>query len=163
MVSAEYVRQILDYDALTGIFFWKIKVGMRAVIGQPAGSIGQHGYLVIGISGKVYQAHRLVWLWITGEWPQKDIDHKNLIKNDNRWSNLRLASDKENCANRAIRADSQTGFKGVSLRKSGKYRARIQTKDGNRLHLGDFDTAELAHAAYANATKIHHGSFARAA
>lgn len=165
-LTAVKLKEYLDYYPDTGIFIWKIRkrafAGKYVEVGQRAGSLGRHGYWVIGIERKVYQSHRLAWLWMTGEWPSKDIDHKNLKKDDNCWENLRLASEKENCSNRRVRSDSQTGIKGVSMR-GGKYRAAIQTRDGVRLHLGCFDTPEEARAAYAKAAELHHGEFARAA
>lgn len=164
-LTAVKLKEYLDYNPDAGIFIWKIRkrafAGKYVEVGQRAGSLGHHGYWVIGIERKIYQAHRLAWLWMTGEWPSKDIDHRNLKKDDNRWENLRLASEKENCSNRRIRSDNRTGFKGVSLHESGRYRASIQSRNGKRLHLGYFGTPEEAHAAYAEASIIHHGEFAR--
>jgi hypothetical protein len=116
----------------------------------------------IKIFGRLYKAHRLAWLYIKGEWPTLDVEHKNLKKSDNRWKNLRESDDSGNQANTGRRRDNNSGFKSVHRRSDGKYRARVQ-RNGKRISLGSFATPEAAHAAYVKAAKKHFGKFARAA
>lgn len=120
-------------------------------------------YVGIGIDGHTFLAHRLAWAWMTGEWPRIDVDHRNLIKTDNRWANLRLGGACGNMQNKAIYRNNTSGFKGVSFHKaSQRWRAVIKA---NRqvVQLGGFDTAAEAGAAYAEAAARLHGEFARAA
>lgn len=91
------------------------------------------------------------------------VDHIDGNGLNNRRSNLRLATRAQNQHNRGVRADSASGLKGV-LRHAltGRWRAYIRV-DGKKIHLGYFDTAEAAHAAYSAAAHRLHGEFARTA
>jgi len=159
MITADRVREVLRYDANTGVFTWLVSVGCVKV-GDIAGSGDGDGYVAIMIDGRHYKAHRLAWLYVTGELPSLQIDHANGTRDDNRWANLREATQSQNLANSSRRSDNTSGFKGVGQRR-GRWRAQIR-KDGRRIHLGTFSTPEAAHAAYLKAANDHHGEFARA-
>lgn len=151
-ISLEDLKKYLDYDPDTGIFRWKLPRG-RAPKGAVAGVTRDDSYVLIGILGTHYYAHRLAWLYVTGEWPVKFIDHKNCNPNDNRIENLREATHAQNLQNR--RASTCTGFKGVRPDK-GKWMARINEK-----YIGVYNTPEEAHAAYLAAAKERYGEFAK--
>jgi hypothetical protein len=68
-LTAERLREVLDYNPETGVFTWKVRTSIRVVAGKVAGSVGKRGYLIIGVGGRNYYAHRLAWLHMTGEWP----------------------------------------------------------------------------------------------
>jgi len=131
-------------------------------VGDIAGSMMSHGYRRICIDNRVYLAHRLAWLYMTGEWPKHQIDHINGNKNDNRHVNLREATNSENMRNTGKRSDNSSGFKGVYW-NSEKMRWSAQISyNGRHKSLGTFDTAEEAHVAYRSASEKLHGQFARA-
>lgn len=89
------------------------------------------------------------------------VDHRNGDGLDNRRENLRLATRAQNGRNRRIDRDSTTGLKGAYFdRRSARWRASIRV-DGVKVHLGCFDSAENAHAAYAVASARLHGEFGR--
>ncbi len=161
MLTAERARYLFNYDPNTGIFTWKnckhkYRNGTRA-----CGSVASHGYPQI-YAGTVYLAHRVAWLYMTGHWPDSTIDHANGIRTDNRWSNLRLATQTQQNANMATRADNKSGFKGVSRNRGNKkWRARIAV-EGKQLLIGVFDCPVTAHAAYVRAASELYGTFARA-
>src|SRR5712692_928690 len=113
------------------------------------------GYLRIGICGGQYRAHRLAWLYMTGKWPIDQIDHKNAVKNDNRWKNLREATCAINNQNKrkALR-NNRTGFLGVSRNGKG-FIAQIKINEKRR-NLGTYPTPELAHEAYLKAKRELH-------
>ena len=157
MISAERLRELLHYDPGTGAFAWRVITSRKIHVGDVAGHPSTQGYLQIGADRKLYQAHRLAWLYMTGEWPRNQIDHINLDKSDNRWCNLREATHRENQANRA----TLFGFKGASWDKTyHKWRAQISCNNKKR-HLGYFETQQEAAVAYAEAAKEFQGEFAR--
>lgn len=154
MLTAERLREVLDYDPETGVFLWKVPPRNQRV-GQVTGTRKSDGYIRMRIDGRFYYAHRLAWLWMTGSWPANKIDHKSGMPSDNRLSNLREVSHAENLQNqRAARADNNTGLLGVCPSR-GKFMAQIIVLGKNHF-LGRFSTAELAYAAYLNAKRKMH-------
>ncbi len=102
-------------------------------------AIGPHGYHAIGIFGKRYQAHRFIWAFHHGEWPEGQIDHINHNRADNRIENLRVVSHAENQRNRPLQSNNLSGFAGVYYHKpNGKWRALIKHA-GTSYALGIFD------------------------
>lgn len=167
-LTADVLRDLLHYDPETGIFT-RIKIvapQSRVKVGDVAGARNHDGYWRVkvgGRSGRTYQAHRLAWLYMTGEWPIGEIDHKDLDPSNNRWLNLREADRSTNIANTRRRSDNTSGMKGVYWSPShGRWRSEI-TVHKRRIFLGSFHTAELARAAYVDAAINHYGEFARIA
>lgn len=157
MLTAERLRELLHCDPETGIFTW-LDTGRRGT-GKQAGRENDKGYIRIGVDGRIYQASRLAFLYMTGAVPPI-VDHRNTNPSDNRWNNLRAADTSKNNRNRSIDSKNTSGLKGVSWHKRDKrWRAYIYV-DGKDVHLGYFDTAELAHAAYRRAADKHFGVFA---
>ncbi len=155
------LTRILDYNAETGVFTWKVKTANCTKVGAVTGCQTGNGHLSIRIRYTIYAAHRLAWFYVHKKWPEGQIDHINLIKTDNRLSNLREATSFQNRQNLGLRVDNSTGFKGVHRASRGdNYEASIGF-NGKRIHLGTFDTPEKAHAAYIAASQQHHGEFAR--
>jgi len=147
-VTAERLREVLNYNPETGVFTWRVKPSQNVRVGDVTGCPRKgYGYLEIVLGYHLYPAHRLAWLYMTGEWPKADIDHINHDPGDNRWSNLRDATQSQNNMNERMRVDNTSTFKGVRLTtlKSGtcKWQARISV-NGERKHLGYFDSAERA-------------------
>jgi hypothetical protein len=92
-----------------------------------------------------------------------DVDHRSGRKLDNRKSELRVCDTSQNTCNRGAQSNNKSGFKGVFWSTwMNKWCSRIQLYQKNR-HLGYFDTAEEAHAAYCEAAHSLHGEFARTA
>lgn len=157
-LTQKRVRELLEYDQATGLFYWKVdRGGVRK--GSVAGLVHDNGYIRISVDRKRYYAHRLAFLFIEGEFPPEQVDHVNMNRADNRWINLRKASLSENMHNRNIRSHSGIGVKGVSKNKSG-FMARIRV-DRKPIYLGNFRTKEEAGEAYAKAANDLLGKFAR--
>ncbi len=160
--TAEYLRSVMRYDPETGHFYWLIRAARRVRIGDRVGCLHPTGYWTICIRDRRYKAHRLVWLYVHGQWPGEEIDHKNGIPSDNRLCNLREASHGQNRANAKRQKNNTSGFKGVSFsRVMGKWQASLR-KDRRLIPLGYFDTPEEAHGAYCRGAEISFGEFARA-
>lgn len=161
-LTTERLKVLLHYNPETGVFTWRQQQGSRAVAGSVAGSASKNGRIEIGVDGTNHLAHRLAWLYMTGEWPADEIDHEDLDPSNNRWGNLRSATHLENSYNKRVRTQSKTGIKGVHFfKRTGKWTARIKSDGGSSRHLGYFDTAEEAAASYAEAAAELHGVFGR--
>ena len=160
----ETVRELLDYDLETGVLTWKersLDYFMTShdcnwwnsrfagkVVGQ---GVNGSGYLRVRHNGTCYYAHRMVWAHYYGSWPKKKIDHINGDREDNRISNLRDVTQRDNLRNQTMRKTNTSGFMGVHWNKAlNKWRATIQI-DRIKLHLGYFDDIEDAAKARAEA------------
>lgn len=159
MLTVERLREILNYDRETGVFTWRIKTCSKVVAGTEAGYADSTGRRFIRVDGVLHQAHRLAFLHVTGEWPSKVVDHMDLDPGNNRWANLRDVTRLVNQQNRHDpQANTTTGFLGVTRdkRRPG-FIARIKLPGKSAAtHLGQFSTAEAAHAAYVEAKRAHH-------
>jgi HNH endonuclease/AP2 domain len=161
-LTVERLKEVLHYDPETGVFTWVVKPSKRIRAGSVAGSL-KEGYQRITIAGVDYRGHRLAWLYMTGEWPALEIDHRDTNKSNNRWDNLRLATRAQNAANVKSFKHNTSGIKGVSFdTHKQRWRACINRK-GKKSHVGWFTRKEDAAAAYAAAAREHHGDFARVA
>lgn len=154
-LTQDRLKQVLSYDPASGDFTRILSVS-QAKAGARAGC-KTAGYLAVRIDGELHYCHRLAWLYMTGKWPQGQIDHINGDKMDNCWCNLRDVSRRINQQNRrAAQANNSVGMLGV-YRNRGRYMARLTLEEGDK-YLGTFDTAEQAHAAYLAAKrKLHAG------
>ena len=153
MLTLERAKYFLDYDPETGLFCSKIRANRRAP-GIITGPISHYGYLIIGIDGEKYKAHRLAWFFVHGEFPDGMIDHRNEIKTDNRISNLRIASHFLNQHNR-FKSKEHKLLGAYFHKSSGKWSSSI--KSNKKLHyLGLFDTELEAHNRYMEAKKEYH-------
>jgi hypothetical protein len=156
-LTAAKLRDVLHYDPETGVFTW-VAARQKVRVGEKAGCIENTGYVRIRLFRRIYCAHRLAWLYMTGEWPVDFVDHINGARADNRWANLRAATKSQNMSNSRRIASNTTGLKGVS-RAGNRFRASIQI-NGQARHLGSFRNAEDAHAAYLAAARQNFGEFA---
>jgi hypothetical protein len=154
-ITAERLRDVLEYDLITGNFTWKVRTGPRGKPGASAGTLNTRGYYEISVDGRKYVSHRLAWLYVNGKWPKGEIDHVNGCRDDNRWSNLRDVSRALNTQNRrSASANNSNGLLGVS-RHGPRWRARIQV-DGVVHRLGTYDSPMAAHGAYLIAKRRLH-------
>lgn len=163
MITYERLREVLDYNPITGVFVWKISPANHVKSGSIAGGrVVTTGYIKIIIDKKAYLAHRLAWLYMTGTCLRVSIiDHKNRIVDDNRWENLRLCSRSQNRVNSKLSINSTTGYKNISVvRRYGKIKYRARTKkDGKEYYLGSFDTLEEAVTIAKASARQLHGEF----
>ncbi|AOG25256.1 HNH endonuclease signature motif containing protein [Acidovorax sp. RAC01] len=161
-LTAQRLRELLNYDPETGIFTWKVNAGRwgRIKAGTETGSPDLTGHLRIQVDGTLYYAHRLAWLMQTGAWPLGDVDHMDGVPGNNRWRNLRDVPHQTNAENRRkAHRNKQSGLPmGVSIdKRDGGIRADI-TVNGRARSLGRFDDPEQAHAAYLKAKReLHSG------
>lgn len=157
-----HLLTILSYNKRTGEFRWRIKYSRKVVPGSVAGGRNVAGYIVIGIDGVCYYAHRLAWFYVNGQWPDQ-IDHKDGDRSNNKWSNLRIATHQQNVLNAKLACNNTSGFKGVSWHKAANKWSAYIILNLKKKHLGLFETAEEAHQAYLKAARMAHPEFARSA
>jgi len=160
-ITQTRLRELLEYDPDTGVFRWRKGGTGRYYPGRVAGATNVQGYRVISFGGERLRAARLAWLYMTGEWPDKHIDHINGDPGDDRWCNLREASESQNMSNVKLRAHNTSGAIGVSWNKRrGKWHARVNFELVT-YHVGYFDSFEEAvKARDMKATQLH-GAFAQ--
>lgn len=164
-VTAETLRTILKYDPETGVFTRLTSTkayGGKREIGSVAGLLCPNGRWYIGIEGRRYAAHRLAWLYMTGDWPS-EVDHRDADPLNNRWLNLREATRAQNNSNVKLKSHNTSGIKGVCWdKKRGLWLAQIAVNK-RHMHLGRFASKDDATDAYRRAAFKHHGEFARLA
>ncbi len=152
-LTAERLRELFNYFPDTGLFIRRIRRSHEAA-GKIAGGF-DHGYIKIAVDGAPYFAHRMAWLYMTGSWPIKHIDHIDGNRSNNRWNNLRDVSQSENLENRkGPTIQNKVGLLGVT-RRGNRYVATLRI-DGVQTYLGTYPTPETAHVAYLTAKREHH-------
>jgi hypothetical protein len=158
-LTHERLRKALHYNPHTGKWTWLISGG-GVVPGDEAGSLlTKYPYRAIKIDGKSYRSARLAYFFIHGRWPIGCMDHINGILADDRWVNLRVVTQRQNCMNKARHSNNESGYKGVAANGNG-WRAAIRL-DGKTIWLGTFRTTTQAARAYDWAAARLYGEFAR--
>jgi hypothetical protein len=148
IITHEILLSSLHYDPETGFLTWLSGAIRSDRVGKMVGSNGAGGYIRLIIKGRGYQAHRLAWFYMTGRWPKEQIDHINLDKTDNRFVNLREATQSQNQTHRRRLRNNKTGYTGVSVcGKNGRFIATYSRNNRN-ICIGSFDRPEEAYAAY---------------
>jgi hypothetical protein len=147
----KYLKEILDYDYQTGWLVWRIEKGGSRKIGLRAGYRQKNGYRAISIDRIKYHEARIIFILVKGRWPYPKIDHKNRIRDDNRWDNLREADDYLSNNNRNTRSPHKKKTdlpQGVLRNPNGKRFIARARKGGKSYHMGTYDTPKEAHQAY---------------
>lgn len=153
-LTQEYLKQIVAYDHETGAFFWT-GVKKFTTSGSAAGTLKTNGYLSICIDYRLYQAHRLAWLYFYGSEAIGYVDHINGNRSDNRIANLRDVSQVVNMHNVYLpNTNNRSGFRGVYwAADQQRFLARINIC-GKVKHIGSFLNPEDASRAYLEAKRI---------
>jgi hypothetical protein len=158
-LSQAKLKELLYYDPETGIFTHRTTHG-QVVAGQVAGFAHKRGYWQVCAAGFTIKAHQAAWFYMTGEWPAALIDHRDRDKRNNRWSNLREATNAQNCKNIGKPKRNTSGVLGVGWHKRiGKWQASIRV-DRHLLSLGYFDDLGEAAKIRRAAELQHFGAFA---
>lgn len=156
-VTSERLHELLSYDPSTGSLTAKIRRGNIAA-GDTLGCMRSDGYIQLGIDGAYYQAHRVIWKMMTGDWPD-EIDHVDANRANNVWKNLRDVDVQTNRENQTrARPNSRSGLLGTAWDAArGKWIAGVMFRR-KRYYVGAFDTAQEAHLAYVETKRqLHQG------
>lgn len=167
MLTQERLKSELSYNSQTGMFVW-LKTGKGRSIHRHAGCVSYRKiqkakYVVIMIDKKLYAAHRLAWLYMTGNFPEEVIDHINGDGQDNRFVNLRAVTKQDNHKNMRMFSNNNSGIAGVSWDKFNK-KWRVTIWDSNKqVSLGRHDDLFEAACIRKSAEKLYqyhanHGS-----
>lgn len=160
MITQQELKDALHYDPETGLFTWRRTVSSKAPKGSHPNGVDKDGYLTLMFKGKFLRQHRVAWFYTYGVWPEKQLDHINGVRSDNRIVNLRACDEQDNNRNRAVSRNNTSGVSGVSFQQ-GKWMVRIRTDKQRRVFFGYFDDIELAELVAAEAREKYHGEFAR--
>ncbi len=157
-LTAERARELLVYDPETGALNWKVARGCRS--GALAGTRTSEGYTQVEIDYRLYRAHRVIWLIQTGKWPKHLLDHRNGMRADNRWKNLREATPLQNARNRKPGKSNTSGTVGVYFIPSvQKWEASIGL-DNRTVNLGRYKEKQDAIDVRKLAEDLAYGEFA---
>lgn len=153
-------RELLDYDADTGDFRWRVTRSNRVKAGAIAGTVKRDGYVQICIDSRPIAGHRLAWLYVFGEWPIEELDHLNGNRSDNRLANLRDVARGVNAQNRqGAMSNSSCGVLGVSWRACYKHWRVSVVIYGVQREIGTFKSLDDARNASINARREHYKGF----
>lgn len=157
-LTQKILKHYLYYNPRTGEWF-RIRVPRSSAVFQEKCQTQRlDGYCTVQLFYKVYKLHRLAWLYMTGRWPKR-IDHRDGNPANNKWSNLREATNSQNIANSKLRKDNKLGFKGAYPHRKGWVSCIRHNK--KLIYLGFYKTPIQAHRVYAAKAKELHGEFAR--
>ena len=162
MLTQANLKMILHYDEETGNFHRKLRQKGIQTVGEIAGTLTSYGYIRISLFSKQYMAHRLAYLYMEGELPNKyiQVDHIDRNRANNKWSNLRKATNMDNSYNTVMRKSNTSGVKGVSQHKTTKMFEAYLSANGSKVYLGSYLTLEEATKAVRIAREELHGEFA---
>ncbi len=126
MITQTRLKEVVEYNPVTGNFTWIKQISNCAVIGRSAGSLDKYsGYIRLRIDGIQYRRSRLAWLYVNGVFPTHEVDHADRDKTNDSYSNLREATESQNKCNRVSR--NRTGIKGLQKLAYG-YLATVTVK-----------------------------------
>lgn len=146
-ITQSELKELITYDPNTGIMKWRKKNRHSKPENVCDGYYNNKGYLLLCINYRQYVQHQLAWLYITGSWPKEQLDHIDGKRDNNIFSNLREATNRQNCYNKFA--------KGFYLNKErGKYMSRIRV-DGKDIFLGWFNNKIDARKSYIEACEIY--------
>lgn len=161
LITAERARELFSYDPETGHLVRILKTSPHIKMNTQVTCKDRHGYLFVSADHRQYRVHRLVWLMMTGEWPTADVDHINMVRDDNRWVNLRAATRSQNMANSRVRpSEDPNKSKGIVRTSCDGWQVTI-TKDGRTRCFGTFGNKETAEQVYREESARLFGEFAR--
>lgn len=156
ILTQPYLKNRLSYSQETGIFIWLPRLigdfkrpkdygtWTKKFCGREAGYTDPRGCIFIRIDHHLHRAHRLAFLYMTGSWPDDEVDHEDHNPSNNKWDNIRQATHAENCKNQSIHNRNKSGFTGVHRRKdTNRWLASIKA-NGKPKNIGNFATKQEA-------------------
>lgn len=161
--SVEYLRRAFEYCPVTGELRWRFRDDVPSYVnsrfaGKVVGTPTSSG-LFVRLNGTNYAIHRIIYCIMTGVLLEinEEIDHIDLCKFNNEWSNLRKVSHQQNMFNRSVQCNSLSQIKCVDELPNGRFRVRV-----SGMHIGCYSTREEAAQVARDTIDKFHGEFGRA-
>lgn len=144
-----------------GNLVWRVsRPGGKAIAGGVAGNRRDDGYVIVGLKGKKWLLHRIIFAMHHGYMPDM-IDHIDGDPFNNRVENLRKADISTNQHNRKLDVRNKLGVKNVYFHNRDKNYA-VRMKVGGKVRtVGYFKALELADLVAQMAREKYFGEFAR--
>ena len=158
--SQDHLLRYFSYDPHSGELRWKI-AHRGTSVGDLAGYVSPQGYWRVSIDGTQFPAQRIIWKLMTGCEPKDFIDHKDGNKANNKWSNLRSATKKDNAQNCRKYVTNTSSVKGVTWDKKLQKWKVVINANNVRHYLGLFENFTDAATARDVAAEHLHGAYAR--
>lgn len=160
--TQDRVSELLRYDPETGKIFWRVtNHNNTRVPGKEVGTVTSDGYRTMTLDGKTnIKLHRIAFALMRVPLPN-EVDHINGIKDDNRWCNLRAATQQQNRMNIGPFKNNKSGIRGVYWSKQKKKWCAQSMVAGKQTHLGQFDCIAAAGIAYHLAAVKEFGVFVK--
>lgn len=158
MLTHQRLLEVLHYEPETGVFTWRKFMSATCPAGRIPNGRDPDGYAVLTLDKKYYRQHRLAWFYMTGSMPAKHIDHKNRIRDDNRFCNLRECKEQDNNRNRGLSRNNTSGVSGVYF-SQGKWAVCIRLRKDVRPFFGYFADLELAELVASEVRNKYHKEF----
>lgn len=153
-LTAARLRELFHYDPDTGVFTRLVRVNRYPTVG----TLNTRGYRIIHIGSRNYRTARLAFLYMTGSWPEFEVDHIDGQKTNDKFSNLRDVTKSINAQNKHVaRNDNSSGLLGAHKLEGGKAWTSSIRVCGKQVSIGKFKTAQEAHDAYVKMKRIVHG------
>ena len=161
-MDIQAMSEFIDYNSETGTMIWKKVLSNRTKAGALCGAnVDSKGYARVCFAGKQYRAHRVAWALFYGVDPDRQIDHINGDRQDNRIENLRLATNTQNSRNTKLSRNNTSGVTGVTFSTAAqKWIAQITVSRKN-VYIGVFPDKVDAIKARKQAESQYFGQFAR--
>ena len=143
-LTQERLKELLNYDPVTGVFTWRVTTGNGVQAGDVVGCIRPKGYVQVSVDGVLYYAHRLAWFFTYGYLPENEVDHRDQIPGHNWILNLREIGHVCNLRNTGNYSNNKSGVKGIHwFKRIKKWRVQVRV-NGKLYSFGyheDFDEA----------------------
>jgi hypothetical protein len=174
LMNTAYLRECFLYDAESGFLQWRIRprehfrnnTGWHnfnhQFAGCLAGWVKANGRREIKLDGRAYKAARIIWALHVGHGNFGQIDHIDGNPANNKLSNLRDVTARQNAQNRNVNVPNSSGIRNVTWHKQAKkWWVRI-TVEGVTRSFGLFDDLDEAVSAAEQKRRDLFGEFARA-
>jgi hypothetical protein len=157
-ITQDKVKELFEYR--DGALFWRVSTTNSIKVGQKAGTaVNDAGYEMLGIGGKIYRTHRIIFMYHYGYFPNK-IDHIDGNRANNKIENLRPATNAENSRNTKISKRNKSGIKGVCWANHVN-KWMVQVRHGSsKKYFGLYDDLELAELVAIEARDKFHKEYA---